>query len=125
MSGLVTIAVNYGYGLHLADITDPYNREQALKYTYVSPPVAILASTAGKISMVFFLLRLLGHSAGRGYRWFLFSMTGIMISLNVYAIGTIVGQCTPVEKSWKPWVSGKCLSLGWLDIGGRIQASMS
>lgn len=122
MAVLVSVGVRHGYGLHLEDIIDPNERELALKFTYISPAPSILASTAGKISMVLFLLRLLGHSAKRRHRWFLFSVAAVMVALNIFTIGIIVGQCSPVEKSWKPWTYGKCLSASWLDIGGRLQA---
>ncbi|KAF2123876.1 hypothetical protein P153DRAFT_303213 [Dothidotthia symphoricarpi CBS 119687] len=122
MSVLVSVAVQYGYGLHVADITDTYRREQALKYVYIAPAPCILSSTAAKISMVFFLLRLLGHSATKRHRWVLYIVTGIRVALNVFIIPIIVGQCSPIEKSWKPWVPGKCLDSSWLNIGGRLQA---
>lgn len=122
MATLVSIGVKHGYGLHLEDIIDLDERELALKFTYISPAPSILASTSGKISMVLFLLRLLGHSATRGHRYFLFSVAAIMVALNIFTIGIILSQCSPIEKSWKPWIPGTCLSARWLDIGGRIQA---
>ena len=122
MAALVSIGVKHGYGLHLEDITDPNERELALKFIYISPVPSILASTAGKISMVLFLLRLLGHSGKRRHRWSLFGVAAMMVALNIFTIGIIVGQCSFVEKSWKPWIPGRCLSASWLDIGGRIQA---
>jgi hypothetical protein len=108
--------------MHLDDITNDYDREQALKYTFIAPAPSIVSSTAGKISMVFFLLRLLGTSAERWQKWFLFSVTFIMIGLNIFAIGFILGNCQPVEKSWKPMLPGKCLPAGFLNYGGRLQA---
>ncbi|KAL1646153.1 hypothetical protein SLS61_007964 [Didymella pomorum] len=123
MAVLVSFGVRHGYGLHLADIADPNERGLALKFTYISPAPSILASTSGKIFMVLFLLRLLGHSAKRRHRWFLFGVAAVMVALNIFTIGIIVGQCTPVEKSWKPWIPGRCLGPSWLDIGGRLQAA--
>jgi hypothetical protein len=118
----VSIGVRHGYGLHLTDIDDPDERELALKFTYISPAPSILASTSGKISMILLLLRLLGHSAKRRHRWFLLIVAAVIVALNIFTIGIIVGQCSPVEKSWKPWAPGKCLGPRWLDIGGRLQA---
>jgi hypothetical protein len=63
MTALVSAGVSHGYGLHLADIQNPYDREKALMYTYVAPAVSIVAATFGKVSMVLFLVRLLGYSA--------------------------------------------------------------
>lgn len=106
MATLVSIGVKHGYGLHLEDIIELNGRELALKYTYISPAPSIIASTSGKISMVLFLLRLLGHSATRRHRYFLFSVAAIMVALNIFTIGVILGQCSPIEKSWKPWIAG-------------------
>ncbi|KAF3036404.1 hypothetical protein E8E11_005935, partial [Didymella keratinophila] len=55
MTALVSAGVSHGYGLHLADIKNPYDREKALMYTYVAPAVSIVATTFGKVSMVLFL----------------------------------------------------------------------
>ena len=106
MATLVSIGVKHGYGLHLEDIIELNGRELALKYTYISPAPSIIASTSGKISMVLFLLRLLGHSATRRHRYFLFRVAAIMVALNIFTIGVILGQCSPIEKSWKPWIAG-------------------
>ena len=46
-----------------------------------------------------------------------------MIALNIFVIGVLLGQCTPMEKSWKPDVDGTCLPTGFLDYGGRVQSS--
>jgi hypothetical protein len=108
--------------MHLDDITNDYDREQARKYTFIAPVVSIVSSTAGKISMVLFLLRILGASTERWQKWFLFSVTIIMIGLNIFAIGILLGSCQPMEKAWKPEVPGKCLSAGWFDYGGRLQS---
>jgi hypothetical protein len=122
MATLVSIGVKHGYGLRLEDIIELNERKLALKFTYISPSPSILASTSGKISKVLFLLRLLGHSATRRHRYFLFSVAAIMVALNIFTNGVILGQCSPIEKGWKPWIPGKCLSARWFDIGGRIQA---
>lgn len=109
MTVLVTVGVRNGYGLHLADIENDAHREVALKYTYIAPAVSVAASTAGKLSMVFFIIRLLGTSARSVHRWFLSTVTGIMIVLNLLVIGILLGHCQPMEKSWKPLIPGSCL----------------
>ncbi|KAF3042717.1 hypothetical protein E8E12_009062 [Didymella heteroderae] len=55
MTVLVSVGVSHGYGLHLVDIKNPYDREKALMYTYVAPAISIMAATFGKVSMVLFL----------------------------------------------------------------------
>ncbi|PSN70584.1 hypothetical protein BS50DRAFT_486793 [Corynespora cassiicola Philippines] len=121
-AALVSAGVKYGFGLHLLDIKSDHDREQALKYTFIAPAISIVASTAGKISMVFFLIRLLGSSAKAIHRWILYTVTFIMVGLNIFIIGVLLGNCTPMEKTWKPATPGKCLPSGYLEYGGRIQA---
>jgi len=122
MTVLVTVGVHNGYGLRLDDIDNEAHREEAPKYTYIAPAVSVAASTAGKISMVVFLIRLLGTSSQNFHRWFLFTVTGIMVVLNLFIIGILLGHCRPTEKSWKPLIPGSCLSNNVLDYPGRIQA---
>jgi hypothetical protein len=122
MTVLVAVGVHNGYGLHLTDIKNDAQREVALKYTYIAPAVSVVASTAGKISMVFFLIRLLGTSAQSVHHWFLLTITGIMVALNLFVIGILLGHCRPMEKSWKPLIPGSCIHNNVLDYGGRIQA---
>ncbi|KAJ8117930.1 hypothetical protein OPT61_g972 [Boeremia exigua] len=123
MAALVTAGVHYGYGLHLADITNANDQEKALMYTYLAPSISIVASTLGKISMVLFLVRLLGHSAKKRHVWFLSSVTVVMIGLNLFAIGILLGGCTPMQKAWVPTTPGTCIHPNMLEYGGRIQSS--
>jgi hypothetical protein len=125
MSALVTAGVHHGYGLHLEDITNPYDQERALMYTFVAPCVSIVASTFGKISTVLLLIRLLGHSAKRRHMWFLYSTVVVMIFLNLFAISLLLGGCRPMEKSWKPTLPGTCINTDWYKYVGRVQSSMS
>jgi hypothetical protein len=124
MTALVSAGVHHGYGLHLEDIKNSNDREQALMYTFLAPSVSIVASTFGKTSTVLFLIRLLGYSAGKRHLWFLYSITAIMVGLNIFAIGILLGGCTPMKKSWKPDIPGKCVNLTWFEYGGRVQSSM-
>jgi hypothetical protein len=49
--------------IDLEAIKSPYDQKRALMYNYIAPSVSIVASTFGKVSMVLFLVRLIGHSA--------------------------------------------------------------
>lgn len=120
---LVSVGVHHGYGLHLADIKDPYDQERALMYNFIAPSVSIVAATFGKISMVLFLIRLLGHSVKKRHLWLLYSVSFIMIGLNLFAIGILLGGCSPMQKSWIPTTPGTCIDPSMFEYGGRIQAS--
>lgn len=110
MIALISTVVTHGYGLHLDDISDPHDREQALMYTFVAPTASILASTLGKISMVLFLVRVLGQSTRKIHLWLLYSVTAIMIGANIFTVGVLLGGCTPMEKTWKPETPGSCVA---------------
>jgi hypothetical protein len=123
MTVLVSTGVHHGYGLHLEDIQGSQDREQALMYTYLAPSISIVASTFGKVSMVLFLVRILGNSAKQLHLWFLYSVTFVMIGLNIFAIGILLGGCSPMQRAWIPNLPGTCINPNMLEYGGRIQAS--
>jgi hypothetical protein len=123
MTALVSTGVHHGYGLHLEDIKGSQDREQALMYTYVAPSISIVASTFGKISMVLFLVRILGHSARKRHLWLLYSVTFVMFGLNIFAIGILLGGCSPMQRAWISSLPGTCINPDMLKYGGRIQAS--
>ncbi|KAF3036400.1 hypothetical protein E8E11_005251 [Didymella keratinophila] len=128
MAVVVSIGVRHGYGLHLADIADPNERELALKFTYISPAPSILASTSGKISMVLFLSRLLGHLAKRRHRWFLFGVTVVMVALNIFTIGiiarTMLARREELEAMDTRQMSGaKLAGYWWRTTGGAAAAT--
>lgn len=92
-------------------------------FTYVAPSVSIVAATFGKVSMVLFLVRLLGPSARRRHLWFLYSVTFVMIGLNAFAMGILLGGCSPMQKAWIPTTPGTCINPLMFEYGGRVQAS--
>jgi len=110
MMALISAAVSNGYGLHLKEITSSKDREMTLMLTFLAPSVSVLASTLGKISMVLFLVRLLGSSVKKAHLWLLYGVTAVMIGVNVFMIGIFLGQCKPMEKSCRPNVPGSCVS---------------
>jgi ABC-type Na+ efflux pump permease subunit len=117
----VTESVDHGYDLHLEDIKDPWDLEQALMYLYVALSITIVASTFGKVTMALFLVRILGRSAEKRYLWFLYSVTFAMVGLIMFAIGVLVGGWFPMQKARIPSLSGMCINSDMLEYGGRIQ----
>ena len=123
MTAFVLKGVHRGYGLNLEDITDPHDREQALMYTYIAPSISTVASTFSKVSIVLFLVRILGHSAKQRHLWFLYSVTSVMVGLNIFAIGILLGGCSPMQRAWIPSLPGTCINPDMFEYGGGIQAS--
>jgi hypothetical protein len=121
-AALVTVATRYGFGLHLQTISNLADREEAIKYNLIAPCLAIVSSTLSKVSMVVFCLQLLGRSATKLHRWFIFSVLAAMIVLNIFIVVILIAFCKPVEKAWRPQIEGTCLPGGVMSTGGRFQS---
>ncbi|OQE47250.1 hypothetical protein PENCOP_c001G04670 [Penicillium coprophilum] len=124
-SALVQVAVSYGLGRHLNDISDPNQQVQAIKYTVIAPNFSVISTTTGKISVTIFLLRLMGQSASAPRRWFLYILMAVSIAWNVLAIVAIIGFCRPSERIWNPKVEGSCFSLNFQLVAGISQAAFN
>ncbi|KAL4791442.1 hypothetical protein BDV19DRAFT_381542 [Aspergillus venezuelensis] len=124
-SALVQVGVSYGLGKHIADISDPIDQENALKYTVIAPIFSVVSTTAGKISVSIFLLRLMGQSAKPWQKWFLYILNSISIVWNSLAIVAIIGFCRPAKRIWRPETPGSCFSLGFQLAGGMSQAAFN
>ena len=107
---LVTVAVHYGLGTDIKDIKDPSDQVNAVKYLTIAPVFSILSVGIGKISIVLFLLRVMGISVSRIRFWLLWAMMFISISLNVAAVIVVLRFCIPTEAIWDPAVKGKCIN---------------
>ncbi|KAJ5172092.1 hypothetical protein N7492_004685 [Penicillium capsulatum] len=124
-SALVQTAVSYGLGRHAKEITDPDRKILAFKYTVIAPNFSIISTTAGKISATIFLLRLMGQSATRARRWFLYILTVASVAWNTLCIIAVIGFCRPAEKIWNTKVEGSCFSLEFQLIVATSQAAFN
>ncbi|PWY94237.1 hypothetical protein BO94DRAFT_458467 [Aspergillus sclerotioniger CBS 115572] len=124
-SGLAQVGVHYGLGQHMADIVDAEWRIEAYKYTVIAPNFSMVSTTTGKLSVVVFLLRLMGQTATPAKRWFLYIFSAISVAWNVLAIIAIMGFCRPPQKIWRPEVEGSCFSLEFQLVAGISQASFN
>ncbi|KAI1173156.1 hypothetical protein F4777DRAFT_581278 [Nemania sp. FL0916] len=121
-SALVTVGVSYGLGRHQADIKDPNDLSEAIKYTIIAPALSIISSTSSKISILIFLVRLMGMSAKNWHLWLLWGLCLALIALNVLAIVLVVGYCNPPQKQWQPWLPGTCFQPEFQRWVGFIQS---
>ncbi|KAI0474414.1 hypothetical protein F4859DRAFT_91758 [Xylaria cf. heliscus] len=109
-SSLVTVGASYGLGRHKVDITDPHALSEAIKYTILAPSFSIISSTSSKISILIFLVRLVGMSAKKWHLYFLWGLCAVLVAFNITAIVLIIRFCDPPQKQWKPWLPGTCLN---------------
>jgi hypothetical protein len=117
---LISAAVSHGYGLHLKQITKLSGRKKTLMLTFLAPAVSVLASTLGKISIVIFLRHLLRQSTKKGHLWPLYSVTVIMIGVNIFMIDMFFGTVHIDKEESETEGSGDCVSHAIWDYGGRM-----
>lgn len=121
-SALVQVGIHYGLGQHLMEISNEYDRIEAFKYTVIAPNFSIVSTTTGKISVVIFLLRLMGQAATKPKKYFLYGLTVLSIILNTMCIIILIGFCIPAKKIWIPSTPGHCMSLQTQLVIGETQA---
>lgn len=86
----------------------PAELVNAIKYTQLSQPFLIMATAATKISICFFLLRIV-NKKNRPYRIFLCVIIVLSFLVNLGASVLIISQCQPAAKLWDTTLKGHCL----------------
>ena len=117
-SALVMVAIHYGLGRHYADIESEYNKIQAFKYTIIAPCFSVVCTTVGKLSIVMFLLRLMGRTATSLKKWTLYILAVVCVIWNAVAIGGIIGLCQPIARVWDASIPGTCLPVSFQVYSG-------
>ena len=95
-SSLDSVAIHWGMGRHKYYLTD-HEFHMALKFEWISNPLAQAAVVTGRISFAIFLLRICDTPLRRG---FLIGMTGLLTLIFVPLICITLAQCTPVAALW-------------------------
>ncbi|KAL7620315.1 hypothetical protein AAE478_009309 [Parahypoxylon ruwenzoriense] len=121
-SALVTVGVSHGLGRHREQITDLHDRSEAIKYTIIAPVLSIISSSCSKISILIFLVRLMGMTAKKWQLYFLWGLCVILVGLNIFAIVLIVRFCDPPARQWDPDIDGTCIDPQVQLYGGAVQA---
>lgn len=104
---LISIAVSWGFGRHLASL-DPVRVVQALKYDYIQQPLHVMSSPFGRISFALFLVEILLKKITR--RGFLYSLMVLQFAVNGATATIILAQCRPVQALWNHEIKGHCLN---------------
>lgn len=81
--------------------------EFALKLTWISQPVGIMASAFGKCSVAFLIQRIIG-SQEKWIKWLLYSNTALYLGASI--VSSILGycQCKPADAIWAQVPGAKC-----------------
>ena len=104
-SALLTYATTLGYGSHIWDLPfDIFAINQTILAINIAGTLSLVAATWSKTSFALTLLRLT-EGWMKGLIWFIIITTNIAMGLSALFIWV---QCTPVQKSWNPFMEGTC-----------------
>ncbi|CAG8924032.1 unnamed protein product [Penicillium salamii] len=110
------LSVNAGMGQHMSALSDK-SLVLALKWSWVFQLLAIAASMLGKLAILAFLVQIRGRHEKKPW---LLIVLGILIgAVNITVLGTILGQCQPMQKLWDDSIEGTC------DPGRKINQNYS
>lgn len=79
----------------------------ALKWGWVFQLLAIAASMLGKLAIMAFLIQIRGRHKSKP--WLLIVLGVLIAAVNITVMGTILGQCQPMEKLWDNSIEGTCV----------------
>lgn len=99
------LSVNAGMGHHATELSEA-NLVEALKWGWVFQLLAIAASMLGKLAILAFLMQVRGRHFSTP--WLLIILGVLIFSINIAVLGTILGQCSPMEKLWNDDLPGTC-----------------
>ncbi|GAO16711.1 uncharacterized protein UV8b_07931 [Ustilaginoidea virens] len=110
-SVLCVVQTRYGLGLPVklrpqADAA-PYAR-----VNFAGRPIYQVGISFFKIALLISYLRLLQGTDHRTYRLVVRATIAIVFLAHVGCAISLIFACSPVQKSWKPWVPGTCLQPG-------------
>ena len=113
----ISACVKLGFGRPLSQFNFD-NLEIFLILSNFAGSFSILAALWSKTSFALTVLRI---SSG----WVKIVVVGIILTVNIVLGGAVFltwGQCLPVEKLWRPWVPGICMSK-WIQVRYNIFAN--
>ncbi|PTU24978.1 hypothetical protein P175DRAFT_0428129 [Aspergillus ochraceoroseus IBT 24754] len=109
-------SVDSGMGHHMAELSHA-QQVKALKWSWVFQLLAIMASMLGKLAILAFLIQIRGRHETKP--WLLIILGVLGAAINIAVLGTILGQCTPMQKLWDDSLEGTC------DPGRKINQNYS
>ncbi|KAJ5690486.1 hypothetical protein N7462_004878 [Penicillium macrosclerotiorum] len=99
------LSINAGMGRHWKDLHTT-QRVAALKWGWVFQLLAIGASMLGKLAIMAFLIQIRGRHERKP--WLLIVLGTLIGAVNITVMGTILGQCKPMQKLWDNSIEGTC-----------------
>ncbi|KAI9722447.1 MAG: hypothetical protein M1828_004814 [Chrysothrix sp. TS-e1954] len=110
---MITVAVSKGFGNHITAVLDAGDVAEVGKWSYLSGALVLPSIGLSKVSVVAFLLAILGPTKNKTRYFFIF----IAISNMAFDIAQPfwnIFRCEPVSKDWNTSKIGSCYS----EVGG-------
>ncbi|KAH9894568.1 hypothetical protein F4778DRAFT_784001 [Xylariomycetidae sp. FL2044] len=91
-------------------------------YTIIAQVFSIAASTFAEVSVVIFLVHLMGVVAKRTHLIFLWMLCALLVVLNILAIIIVICFYVPPEARRDPNIKGKCIDYNFQIVVADIQS---
>ncbi|CAG8971142.1 hypothetical protein HYALB_00008620 [Hymenoscyphus albidus] len=109
----IVIEVHLGVGEHFGNLHQLRNYADIMHYSYHHGWILVTGITCVKLSVGFFLLRLV---QGKWYKRFIIAWMIFLVIFTLACVGTLIFQCLPVEAAWdfelRFRVHAKCYEIG-------------
>ena len=96
-------------GRHVEALTDFSNITLLLKLTYVGEIMFVVGTSATKLSVLCFYLRIFTVRSRR-FQWCFWITFTFVSGYSAFMIPSTVAECVPLKKIWQPETPGKCLN---------------
>ncbi|KAI1279843.1 hypothetical protein F5Y07DRAFT_387439 [Xylaria sp. FL0933] len=111
-----------GVSFAIVESVSQDNLQTALQFDYLAQPWLNMSSALSKTSIYLFIQRLVARM--RAWRIVLAVQITLLLLINLAYTFTTLLQCRPLEKLWKPEISGYCWSLSIQQSIGYFQGAI-
>ncbi|CAO2648175.1 Nn.00g074420.m01.CDS01 [Neocucurbitaria sp. VM-36] len=118
-TSLVATGTTYGLGLHVGDIKDPEDQAMAAMYVLLAPIFSITSAFFTKTSIIVAFMRIMGPTVTWVHKLIAYAPLAVLFAGSAISCGIMIFFCSPVERSWRPYLAGSCLDPVLLDIVGK------
>ncbi|KAG6000315.1 hypothetical protein E4U21_005609 [Claviceps maximensis] len=108
---LCIVQTKYGLGLPIK-LRPQENVSYYARVNFAGRPIYQLGISLFKIALLISYLRLLQGTDRKTYRMIVCATIAMVLLAHVGCALSLIFACSPVEKSWKPWLTGTCLKPG-------------
>ncbi|PVH95972.1 hypothetical protein DM02DRAFT_466004, partial [Periconia macrospinosa] len=118
-TSIVSTGTKHGFGQHIGAIKDPEDQATAAMFVLIAPTFSLVSAFFTKSSIILGFMRIMGRTTTWVHRIVAYFPLVLLFAGSSLAISVMIFFCSPVEKSWRPYLEGSCLSPNVLDVVGK------